>query len=900
MPLSWHQIRTLFEKVCELDSRERELQLAKRCADDPTLRAEVESLLAASDAAPAFFETPSGTASDALTDESLIGQRVGRYRIDAHIASGGMGTVYEATRADDQYEQKVALKLMSPGAALSRDALSRFRDERQTLANLEHDNIARLLDGGVADDSRPYLVMEHVDGVPLNVYCDEQRLTTTPRLRLFSTVCAAVQFAHRNLVIHRDLKPGNILVSREGVVKLVDFGIATVLKADPADGAATTLPGQRLMTPRYASPEQIRGEAVTTASDVYSLGVILYELLTGHRPYQLSGRGPLEIERTICETDPVRPSVAVLRTEPPLGNEGTTPRTVTREVASRVRDGKPQTLRRRLAGDLDAIVLQAMHREPLQRYISVEHLSDDIRRHLRGLPVSARHGTVRYRTGKFIRRNKAAVIAAAMGAAAVLAGMVAVVRESRIAAEQRDQAVAARQRTLTEALKASHINAFLQDMLASVDPRAAGREVTVRAALDQASLRVGRELADFPQVEAGIRAVIGRSYHSLGDYDAALPHLRTALVLRSEAHGPEHAEVAESMDDLGALLTSRGDYDEAEPLLRGGLAQRRRLLGEGSLKVAESLTNLGKLLHIRGDLSAAEPLRRQALSIRQEHYGEGHIDVASSMINLAAVLQARGRSAEAERLYRGATTIYVKLVGREHSDVSDVLNNLASLLMRSGRKELAEPMFRESLAIRRSVLGNDHPRVARSLSNLGGLLSGKGDRKAAEPLLREALAIRRKRLGEDHPDVAISLYKLAVTLRADGKAAEAAGFFREACAHADRAWPEGHRYPAEFHRNYGQCLAELKRYEEAESQLRLSHRLLNRASESHPNRTRTVVQNLIELYTNWGKPAKAAEWTARLPRGDPEVPSRLPDAASAPRTSIKQEAEEAGLRGESQ
>ena len=872
MTSTWHQIRTLFEQVCELDSRERESQLAKRCADDPTLRAEVESLLAASDAAPAFFETPWETAPDALADESLIGHRVDRYRIDAHIASGGMGTVYEATRADDQYEQKVALKLMSPRTALSPDALSRFRDERQTLANLEHANIARLLDGGVADDGRPYLVMEHVDGVPLNVYCDEQRLTTTPRLRLFSTVCAAVQFAHRNLVVHRDLKPGNILVSRNGVVKLVDFGIATVLQGDPADEAAATLPGQRLMTPQYASPEQIRGEVVTTASDVYSLGVILYELLAGYRPYELSGREPREIERTICETDPVRPSVAALRTEPPPANELTMPGTATREAVSRVRDGKPQTLRRRLAGDLDAIVLKAMHRDPLQRYTSVEHLSGDIRRHLQGLPVSARDGTVRYRAGKFIRRNKAVVIATAMGAAAVVAGMIAVVWQSRIAAEQRDEAVAARQRAVTETLKATHINTFLQDMLASVDPRAAGRDITVRAALDQASLRVGRELVDFPQVEAGIRAVIGRTYHSLGDYDAALPHLRTALALRSEAHGPEHAEVAESMDDLGALLTSHGDYDEAEPLLRGGLAQRRRMLGEKSLKVATSLNNLGKLLQLRGDLSAAEPLRRQALAIRQEHYGEDHIDVPSSMLNLATVLQARGRNDEAERLYRNALTIYVKLVGREHSDVSDVLNNLATLLMRSGRKELAEPMFRESLAIRRNVLGNDHPNVARSLSNLGGLLSGMGDRKTAEPLLREALAIRRKRLGEDHPDVAISLYKLAVALRADGKAAEAAGFFREACTRADRAWPEGHPYPAEFHRNYGQCLAELKRYEEAESQLQLSHRLLNRASESHPNRTRPVVQNLIELYTNWGKPAKAAEWTARLPRGNPEVP----------------------------
>ncbi len=900
MPLPWHQVRALFERVCELDPKERESELAKRCKDDPALRAEVESLLAASDAAPAFFETPPGAPPGALTEECPIGRRVGRYRIDARIASGGMGTVYEATRADEHYDQKVALKLMAPHTALSPGALSRFRDERQTLANLAHANIARLLDGGVADDGRPYLVMEYVDGVPLDVYCDKQRLTTTRRLRLFRTVCAAVQFAHRNLVVHRDLKPGNILVSRDGVVKLVDFGIAKILQADNANDATSTLPGQRLMTPQYASPEQIRGEPVTTASDIYSLGVILYELLTGHRPYRLSGLGPFDIERTIRETDPVRPSAVVLRSEPLLGDDGTTRGTVTPEAVSRVRDGQPQALRRRLAGDLDAIVFKAMRSEPQQRYISVERLSDDIFRHLEGLPVSARRGTVRYRIGKFIRRNKTAVIAAATGGAAILAGMVAVVRESRIAAEQRDQAVAARQRTLTEALKATHINAFLQDMLASVDPRAAGREVTVRAALDQASLRVGRELADYPQVQAGIRAVIGRSYHSLGDYDAALPHLRTALALRRDAHGSEHAEVGESMDDLGSLLTSRGDYDEAEPLLRGGLALRRRLLGEKSLEVATSLTNLGKLLHLRGDLSAAEPLRRQALSIRQTHHGDDHLDVASSMTNLATVLQGRGRIAEAERLYRGALAIYVKLVGRNHSDVSDVLNNLASLLQRSGRSDLAEPMFRESLAIRREILGDDHPNVARSLSNLAGLLGAKGDRKAAEPLLREALAIRRKRLGENHPDVAISLNKLAESVRADGKAEEAAGFFGEAVRIADRAWPEGHRFRAEFHRNYGACLTELKRYEEAESQLRLSHRLCNRALDSDPDRTRTVVQNLIELYTSWGKPTEAAAWTARLQRINHDGPSRASKAGAAPRASIRVPPGEPGLREESQ
>ena len=863
MPSPWHQVRDLFERVCELDPKERESELAKQCEDDPDLRTEVESLLAASDAAPAFFDTPPGAVHAALTEECLIGHRVGRYRLVARIASGGMGTVYEATRADDQFEQKVALKLMAPGTALSPGALSRFRDERQTLANLEHTNIARLLDGGVADDGRPYLVMEHVDGVPLDVYCDEQRLTTTKRLRIFRTVCEAVQFAHRNLVIHRDLKPGNILVSRDGVVKLVDFGIAKVLQADSADQRTSTLPGQRLMTPQYASPEQIRGEPVATASDIYSLGVVLYELLTGHRPYHLSGRSAFDIERTIRETDPIKPSAVVLRSEPLIHDDDTTRGTLTPDAVSRVRDGQPQTLRRRLAGDLDAIVLKAMRNEPMQRYISVEHLSDDIRRHLEGLPVLARRGTVRYRVGKFIRRNKTAVIATATGAAAVLAGMVAVVRESRIAAEQRDQAIVARQHALTEALKATRIDEFLQNMLVTADPRAAGREVTVRRALDQASLRVGRELAGFPQVEAGIRAVIGRLYHSLGAYDAALPHLRAALTLRRDAHGSEHAEVAESMDDLGALLTSRGGYDEAEPLLRGALTVRRRLLGEESLKVAISLTNLGKLMHLRRSLSQAESLRRKALSIRRAHYGDDHLDVASSMINLAAVLHQRGRGPEAERLYRGALAIYIRLVGRKHSDVSDVLNNLANLLMGSGRGDLAEPMFRESLAIRREVLGNDHPNVARSLSNLAGLLSSKGDSKAAELMFREALAIRRERLGEDHQDVAISLNKLANALRINDQAEEACGYYREAVRIADRAWPEGPRFRAEFHRNFGVCLTDLKRYKEAEFELRLSHRLFGEGLDAQPNRTRAVVKNLIQLYESWGRPAEAAAWAAR-------------------------------------
>ena len=420
----WKEVRELFDTACDLDALERESFLSKACAGDIQLRAEVESILAGNERAPPFFDAPAAEAFPELFDveqvTTLVGRCIGPYRLIRFVVSGGMGAVYQATRADRQDDEKVAIKLIKR-RVVTEDTLRRFRTERRALAMLDHPNIARLRDGGVTPDGLPYLVMEYVDGTPIDRFCDRCKLSTLERLRLFQTVSEAVQYAHHNLIVHRDLKPNNILVTTEGIPKLLDFGIAKVLDPDEDPHAdIQTATGQRLMTPEYASPEQICGKSITTATDVYSLGVVLYELLTGHHPYRTKSCSPHEIERTICEQDPEKPSTAIGRVEQVVTAGGSSRITLTPELVSQTRDGQPDKLRRRLAGDLDAIVLMAMRKEPRHRYPSVEQFSQDIRRHLDGLPVIARKGTFRYRSAKFIRRNRAAVVATVVVAVSLL------------------------------------------------------------------------------------------------------------------------------------------------------------------------------------------------------------------------------------------------------------------------------------------------------------------------------------------------------------------------------------------------------------------------------------------------------------------------------------------------
>lgn len=413
----WQRVKALFQSALERRPTERNAFVAQASAGDSAMRAEVESLLASHENADHFVGILSQASAAAppilVAQDSWIGRNIGSYRVVRQIGRGGMAVVYLGVRADDEYRKHVAIKLVLPGLD-SDEVLRRFRNERQTLAALDHPNIVKLLDGGNTEAGLPYLVMDYVDGMPIDRYCDANRLSTTERLQLFRHVCGAVHYAHLNLVVHRDLKPSNILVTPEGMPKLLDFGIAKLLNPEFARTLLITQTNLRLMTPEYASPEQIRGEPITPATDVYALGVILYELLTGHRPYQLRHYTSLKIEKLICEMEPLKPSTAVTRSEEVADANAPTVTTITPDQVSRTREGDTQKLRRRLLGDLDVIVLKALRKEPQQRYTSADDFSADIRRHLEHLPIKARPSSLTYRVGKFTRRHTEAVAATLM------------------------------------------------------------------------------------------------------------------------------------------------------------------------------------------------------------------------------------------------------------------------------------------------------------------------------------------------------------------------------------------------------------------------------------------------------------------------------------------------------
>ena len=827
-------------------------------------------------------------------ERSEAGRSIGSYRIISAIGHGGMGAVYLAVRDDDEFKKRVAIKLLRRGMATD-DLVRRFRNERQILASIDHPNIAKLLDGGTTDEGLPYFLMEYVEGEPIDRYCDGHGLSVGERLELFRAVCAAVHFAHQNLVVHRDLKPGNILVTADGVVKLLDFGIAKLLRPELyADGAGATQLEERLLTPEYASPEQARGDVITTASDVYSLGVLLYELLTGHPPYRLSGLSLHEVSRVIGEVDPRKPSTVIGEVEERAQADGTTTK-VTPEFVSRTREGRPDKLRRRLVGDLDAIVMKAMRKEPQRRYGSAEQLSEDIRRHLDGLPVSARKGTLSYNAGKFVRRHRVGVVMAAASVVALIAfSAVLAVQSTRLARE--------RDRAAREAAKAQAVSAFLQETLSSANPyEGQGRSVTVVEVLKAASDKLGHSFADQPEVAAAIRHTIGNTYNGLGLLEEAEPWFRQALQMRQDTLGGEHADVAASMDELAELLNEKAEVEEAERLSREALAMKRRLLGDESVEVADSLGNLGIILksqgryeaaeaHLReslamrrkllgdksadvatglnnlaavlddrGDLEGAERMYRESLAISQLAFGDAHPNVAAVRNNLARVLMIKGDSESAEKLYRESLAVGRASLGDAHPDVATWLNNLGTLLLGRGDLDGAEPLLRESLAIRRKALGDEHPDVAQSLNNLAMLSYGKGDHKSAESHNREALALRRKLLGAEHPDVAASLLNLARAIQAQGAFEKAEPLYLEALAMERKLLGAQHPLLGATLSSFGACLTEMKRYREAEEKLLEAHGMLKTLFGEQHERTKTNTQRLIRLYEAWGRPDKAAE-----------------------------------------
>jgi eukaryotic-like serine/threonine-protein kinase len=739
-PEQWRRVRVLFDVAGQLPVRQRAAFLRNACAEEPELRREVESLLHSSEEAGEFLEAgalheitwpqQATTGGGAGASESLAAPQrthIGAYEILREIGHGGMGAVYLARRSDGAFTQEVAIKLVRGGVA-DEHLLRRFVAERQILAGLVHPYIARLYDGGTTEDGIPYFVMERVEGEDLLTACDRYTISTADRVRLFEKVCAAVQYAHQHLVVHRDLKPANILVTADGTPKLLDFGIAKLLQPEsPAEARDATVLGALPMTPEYASPEQVRGEPVTTASDVYSLGVILYELLSGRRPYLLASRRAEEVERVISDTLPSRPSSAVHRGASRAG-EGSPPATA--EAISASRDTTPPKLRRSLAGDLDNIVLMALRKEPERRYASVEKLAEDLRRHLDGRPVSARPDTFFYRAGKLLRRHRfgAALTFAFVAAIALLVAFYT----ARLARE--------RDRAQLEAAKAQRVSAFLSNIFELTDlDRTKGVKLSVRDIVDRGAANLRRDLADEPEVAATMMALIGGVYAQLDLEREALPLFEEALAKRRRLYGGEDPRTAAAERDLGAAYLELEQPRRALPLLRHALAVEERRAGADAER-AKTLTLLAMAQKAAGDYRAADRALARAAELQERLGPPAELDLAITLATRGHLLQSVDEAARALPLFRRALELRERRLGRDSPAAVASLLDVGSAELELGHVDAAIAAGERVLAVGERAYGKDHSMTAYGLGQLAAAWGAKGDVARSRELYRRAIA----------------------------------------------------------------------------------------------------------------------------------------------------------------
>jgi eukaryotic-like serine/threonine-protein kinase len=723
----WNHLQQLFAQALQVPASGREAFIVQACADDTVLAADLRGLLASDDAGPDPVPAVLGRAADDWLHgqrRGLVGRRLGAWQLDAHIADGGMGSVFRAHRADGQYEQQAAVKLLNP-ALVSDEARLRLAAERQILARLSHPLIARLLDGGQTEDGAPYLVMEYVDGLPIDTWCDRQGLDTAARLRLFLRVCEAVDVAHRSLVVHRDLKPGNILVAADGMPRLLDFGIAKRM-----DGAGPTQAGQAVLTPSHASPEQITGGVITTATDIYALGVLLYDLLAGRMPHAAAGTHPVTLARAIVETDPPRPSDAI--------TQGSNRRL--QAAQARGERLTPQRLARELQGDLDNIVLMALRKDPARRYPSAQALADDIARCLAHEPVHARPMTLAYRCARFVRRHPVAVPVSALALVLVISG--GALFTWRLAAE-RDRALAAEH---SARRSAGFTASLLRGTGAEED---ATRQVSVRDLLDKARQRVAQEWADDPDVAARLRTALGSAYSSWGAYAEAEQLLNQALQVLRERHPTPHADVAEVLTELRHLTRGTGDLEQSLAWMREAEAQWRQVGTPAERGLA--LAQLGVSISDLGRRSEAEPVLRQALAVlRQAHPGGEHPDIAYALTNLGLALHMMDRLDEAGPLFEQANAM-MRRVGSPDLTLSEGLGNLALLRFDQGELAEAERLWRESLALAEKVFGpGGDAYVALSETVVGVVLMARGRFEEAARHTGSAMQTNLKLLGTSH------------------------------------------------------------------------------------------------------------------------------------------------------
>ncbi|HUF11128.1 MAG TPA: serine/threonine-protein kinase, partial [Rhodothermales bacterium] len=745
----WQKLTDLFEAALAMPESAREAWLREACAD-LDLRREVIEMLEAHEEDSCILDQPAQTyAADLIRDgislerETQLGF-VGSYRLLELIGSGGMGNVYLGERADGQFKQRVAIKVLR--SALSAGHLERrFLAERQILASLDHPSVARILDGGVTESGAPYFVMEYVEGVPITTYCTEHDLPTRRRLELFLDVCTAVTNAHRHLVVHRDLKPSNILVSPEGHVKLLDFGLAKVLEHDLVPGdELRTVTGLHLMTPEYASPEQVMGDPISIASDVYQLGILLYELLVGRRPYELASRSITDIAQAVLKTEPAKPTDYV-----------------------------------RLARDLEAIVLKALRKDPAHRYPSGDHLTADIQRYLEGRPVSAHEGSSAYRISRFVRRYRWAVTASVL-LVTVLAGYAAIITVTQ-------------SRTARERDRAERYAAFVTGLFKSPDPLASQAridqpDITVQDFLDQATGRLETDLQDDPELLRDLLVTIGEVYSNLGANDKARALLEEALALSNRRHGPVSAQ---SLDILRRLAWTAQARPEADSLYRLQLEIAAQVERGGGPLTGQSLTAYGNHLHEIGQLSEADSIL--VLASHPSNRAQDGTLPEGAIFYRAAVQTDLGRHTVADSLLQIAYEHRVDRYGADHPKTALIVHYIAIEAERRGELDLAEELKRRAYSIWSERLGEGHPMTVTGLNDLAVLLNLREKYSEAEEMTRTVVERFEKLYGPDHTETLGATQSLGSLLLRQGRLDEAEPYFHRAYDGYRQAAPNHYR-----------------------------------------------------------------------------------------------------------
>jgi serine/threonine protein kinase len=811
-PERWDKLQAVFNQVIEHPVGERAAALAAACGVDEELRREVEELLAIDQGSgDTLRDAIGGAVADVVEGQrsKLLGAVIGAYRIVRILGHGGMGTVFLGERADKQFQQRVAIKLVEQ-MALHPQLRTRLRAERQILAHLESPYIARLIDGGETREGIPYLVIEYVEGKPLDEYCDENKLTVQQRLVLFEKVCAAVHYAHRNLIVHRDLKPANILVTADGTPKLLDFGIAKILSPETiGHTVAVTRVQDRLLTPEHASPEQVLGKPITTATDIYALGVLLYHLLCSRSPYANSNSTSIGLQRAICNEDPPRPSSLFHSPgREPVGNDKYDP-----DAVAANRGVTVQRLRRQLTGDLDEIILKATRKEPDQRYASAEQIVEDLRRHRAGQPILALQGGRRYRAVKFLRRNSLAVSLSGVVAASLIGFAVVMGLNAKHMGEQRDLAAKARDR-------AEQVSSFLVEIFGAADPfRAQGRESTARELLDRGAERIQREVTE-PEIRAQMLETIGYAYQRQGLPDRAIPLLEESLEIRRRLSDQPNPLLATSMTNLATALRSAGKTASAEGYYRQSLALNRQLFGDGHERVAQVMMELGRLmLEGHSNVDETELFFKQSLEIYRSRLGGSHPEVASALSDLGNLMLWKDDLPGAESTLREALSIFQAKSARTHPDYAAALGSLGLTLTRTGELDEAETLLLEALELQRKVFGPTNPRVTSTLHALSSLYEQREQYHKAIRLLDEALVIVRQTRGEEYWEVGYYLDSLAKLHLKSGQLTPAEKQVHDALDIFRATLPADHLYIASSQHTLGEILLARGEYIAAEQPL---------------------------------------------------------------------------------